>query len=264
MNRVAAKAIGDDVGEFMEVDADGGDSAVGRALRIKIRLDVRKSLRRCILVDLGANKGERWCPITYEHLLDFCYVCGLIGHVDRACSKKLGKNEPAPCSRELRYIPPRKPMGYKNQESSSLQSGRGGGSGLWRAGRSDSWSSGGKSRSDGPSWRKDSEKGSVKVIEGKKNDDEEVTSPLKEVQHKEQSLGAVKKGLFQKEGSAAVQAGQAGAHSELYVNNTMQDMQLVPAAKAKEGEKERTGGKFKRIKRDDKLPVGEKSTKKIT
>jgi hypothetical protein len=43
----------------------------------------------------------------------------------------------------------------------------------------------------------------------------------------------------------------------------MQDMQLVPAAKAKEGEKERTGGKFKRIKRDDKLPVGEKSTEKL-
>lgn len=36
MNRVAARAIGDYVGEFMEVDAHGGDSVVGRALRTKI------------------------------------------------------------------------------------------------------------------------------------------------------------------------------------------------------------------------------------
>ena len=58
MNRVAAKAIGDDVGEAMEVDADGGDSAVGRALCIKIRLDVHKPLHRGITVDLGADKGD--------------------------------------------------------------------------------------------------------------------------------------------------------------------------------------------------------------
>jgi hypothetical protein len=116
MNRVVAKAIGDDIGEFMEVDADGGDLVVGRALRMKIRLDVRKPLRCGIMADLWADKGERWCPVTYEHLPDFCYICGLIGHVDRACSKKLGKNEPAPFSRELRYIPPRKPIGYKNLE----------------------------------------------------------------------------------------------------------------------------------------------------
>ena len=44
MNHVAAEAIGDDVGAFMEVDVDGGDSAVGRVLRIKIHLDIRKPL----------------------------------------------------------------------------------------------------------------------------------------------------------------------------------------------------------------------------
>jgi hypothetical protein len=114
MNKVVARAIGDDVGEFIEVDADGGDLAVGRALRIKIRLDVHKPLRWGITVDLGADKGEQWCPITYEHLPDFCYVCGLIGHVDRACLKKQGKNEPVPYNRELRFISPRKPVGYKN------------------------------------------------------------------------------------------------------------------------------------------------------
>jgi len=32
MNRSTARAIGDDIGEFMEVEADGGELAVGRSL----------------------------------------------------------------------------------------------------------------------------------------------------------------------------------------------------------------------------------------
>lgn len=87
MNRAAARAIGDDVGEFMEMETDGGDMAAGRILRLKIWLDIRKPLRRGIMADLGADKGERWCPISYEFLPNFCYICGLIEHVDRACSK---------------------------------------------------------------------------------------------------------------------------------------------------------------------------------
>jgi hypothetical protein len=108
MNHAAAKVIGDDVGEFMEVEADRGVVAAGRSLRLKIRLDIRKPLQQGILANLGANKGERWCPITYEHLPEFCYICGRIGHVDRACSKKLGKDEPVPFRRELRFVPPRR------------------------------------------------------------------------------------------------------------------------------------------------------------
>lgn len=39
MNRAVAEAIGDDIGEFMEVDVDSADSMVGRAVRIKIRME---------------------------------------------------------------------------------------------------------------------------------------------------------------------------------------------------------------------------------
>ena len=46
MNWAATRAIGDDVGEFMEVDADGSDLAAGRDLRLKVRMDIRKPLRR--------------------------------------------------------------------------------------------------------------------------------------------------------------------------------------------------------------------------
>lgn len=156
MNRAAARMIGDDVGEFMDVEDDGGEQAIGRVLRIKIRLDIRKPLRRGITADLGANKGERWCPISYEFLPDFCYICGLIGHVDRVCSRKLGKDDPIPFGKELRFIPPRRPYGgavLRGHEQRGTMVERGG-SGSWRRGGSGSWGSGGKSRSDGQSWKK--------------------------------------------------------------------------------------------------------------
>ena len=240
MNRGVAETIGDDVGAFMEVDADGGDSAVGRVLCIKIRLDIRKPLRLGIMVDIGDGKGEHWCPITYEYLPDFCYICGLIGHVDRACSKKLGKNEPAPFSRELRYMPPRKPLG-------SGHPARSGDSGSWRSGRSDSWSSGGRSRSDDLSWRKDLEKGKTKLIEGKKNEAEEVTSPLKEKPREEIRSGAAKTVLFAK--NSRVQLG-GGDVEEARVNSSMQERAVVQAEKEKEDSKNKKGGKFKRVRRD--------------
>lgn len=53
----------------------------------------------------------RWCPMSYEYLLDFCYCCGIIGHTDRFCHRKLGKEEALPFGRELRFIPPKRSPG---------------------------------------------------------------------------------------------------------------------------------------------------------
>ncbi|KAG0529526.1 hypothetical protein BDA96_05G106000 [Sorghum bicolor] len=202
MNRVVAETIGDDVGAFMEVDADGGESAVGRVLRIKIRLDIRKPLHRGIM--------------------------------------KLGKNELAPFSRELRYMPPRKPMGSGHPARSRD-------SGLWRSGSSDSWSSGGRSRSDGLSWRKDLEKGKTKHFEGKKNKAEEVTSPLKEKPREEIRSSAAKTVLFAKDSNEQMGGGDV---KEARVNSSMQEMVVAQDEKEKEDSKNKKGGKFKRVRRD--------------
>jgi len=254
MNREVAEAIGEDVGEFMEVDVDKYDSAVGRELRIKVWIDVRKPLRRGILIDMG-EKVERWCPIKYEHLPDFCYVCGVIGHVDRACSRKLKKGEIAPFSRELWFVPPRKPFNQRSADGA----GRSGGTWSWRSGRSDSGGSGGRSRSDGLSWRKDVGKEGTKLIEQKKGDDEEVTSPLKDnIREIErgQDGGTVKKApsvLFA--GVTPVTCDPAkGKRAALeHVNSAMQpqDMQL------KKMEAGRKGSSFKRVRREMTKSTGD-------
>lgn len=110
MNKEQGEAIGNLVGEFMEIDADEGDSAMGQFLRIKVKLDIKKPLMRgfTLTVERAVGEKEVWCPFTYEFLPDFCYICGIIGHVDRVCEVKLGQGEPKPYNSKLRLIPEKK------------------------------------------------------------------------------------------------------------------------------------------------------------
>jgi len=71
-------------------------------------------------------------PFLMNICLISVYIRGVIGHVDRACCKKLGKDEPAPYSKDLRFIPPRRPpggQGYRSQEYRGALLGRSGGVG---------------------------------------------------------------------------------------------------------------------------------------
>ena len=92
MHRAMEEVIGGQVGEFMEMEKEDDSLAVGRYLCIKIRLDIRKPLMRGVTVCVE-KKGEEdkldWCPLVYEFLLDFCYTCGSISHIDKVCGVKL-------------------------------------------------------------------------------------------------------------------------------------------------------------------------------
>lgn len=87
MNLATRQAIGDEVGEFVEMDLDENGSAVGQFLRIKVKLDITKPLMRGVSLMAEKNDKPLWCPIVYEFLPEFCYVCGIIGHTDKTCTE---------------------------------------------------------------------------------------------------------------------------------------------------------------------------------
>ena len=150
---------------------------MGRVLRIKVLIDIRKPLMRGITVKVGNPEKEKWCSFAYEYLPDFCYTCGLVGHVDKICSLPRAKGEPQQFSRNLRFIPEKK-RGESSEEKrypGSKQRGfwNGGGSGSRSSfeNRGDRWGSSG-SGSDALNWRK--KEGDRSIEKG-----EEVTSPEK-------------------------------------------------------------------------------------
>ena len=65
----------------------------GAFLRVCIRLDIRQPLMRGVSVQGVDGAPDRWCPLVYEYLPDFCYVCGIIGHTEKACSIRLKEGE---------------------------------------------------------------------------------------------------------------------------------------------------------------------------
>lgn len=55
-------------------------------LRIKVLVDVTKPLLRGMILVIGQRKI--WVKIKYERSLNFCYVCGRLGHVDMDCDEE--------------------------------------------------------------------------------------------------------------------------------------------------------------------------------
>ncbi|KAK3136348.1 hypothetical protein QOZ80_5BG0432310 [Eleusine coracana subsp. coracana] len=149
MDRYTAEIIGDTIGQFMVVDLDDNHSDVGCFLRVKIRLDIQKPLIRGVMISVGENMKGKWCPIVYEFLPEFCYICGIIGHIDKTCSKKLAKGEEPPFDKKLRYFPQRKRMEYENNSGRGFMGRRGS---FWSSSSGRSLAA--RSSIDAPSWRR--------------------------------------------------------------------------------------------------------------
>ncbi|KAE8813206.1 LRR receptor-like serine/threonine-protein kinase FLS2 [Hordeum vulgare] len=110
MCKEAGEAIGSLIGEVEEVEARADGKAMGRFLRVKVRMNIKVPLMRGFTLKEEDDEDDQkeqeephekeeavdeknWCPFEYEHLPDFCYVCGIIGHTDKACGVKLKKGE---------------------------------------------------------------------------------------------------------------------------------------------------------------------------
>lgn len=132
----------------------------------------------------GEEDEPVWCPIVYEFLLEFYYMCGSIGHVDKSCTmveREWGVHQ---YSKKLRSIPEKKLW----DDGALMVSGRGRRGGSWHSGASsgeDKGSGGSKVRFHGPSksdslsWRKSGSGSGIGTKDDK--EEEEVLCPPNEV-----------------------------------------------------------------------------------
>lgn len=114
MNRATGERIGADFHELVEVDVGPDGNAIGKYLRVKVRLDIQEPLMRDFVLDRdkkgeeedgeggvvgGGEDGQKkkkgllWCRFEYEYMPDFCYTCGVIRHGEKECRLKPPKGE---------------------------------------------------------------------------------------------------------------------------------------------------------------------------
>jgi hypothetical protein len=98
--------MGDLIGEYTEMDGVEEGMVVGKFPQVKVRMDIHKPIMSETLVEMDEKGRTFWCNFEYEFLSDSCYVCGLLGHVDKECDIKLKKGEEAQYGKWLKWIPP--------------------------------------------------------------------------------------------------------------------------------------------------------------
>ncbi|MCI08934.1 hypothetical protein A2U01_0030016, partial [Trifolium medium] len=79
-----AKKLGDFIGKFEEADQRDANR-LGRFLRVKISIDLRKPLKRGTVVHYQGRGLKVF--FKYERLPNFCFLCGRIGHQMRECEE---------------------------------------------------------------------------------------------------------------------------------------------------------------------------------
>lgn len=92
MSETVGKQLGNFFGEFMEYDPKNSNSIWREYMRIRIRLDVRRPLKR--KKKITRRDGSAFVVLCkYERLGEFCFVCGMLTHTERFCRKNLESKE---------------------------------------------------------------------------------------------------------------------------------------------------------------------------
>lgn len=88
------KQLGNFFGEFLEYDSKNNTSIWRDCMRVRIRLDVRKPIKRKKKI-VKKDGTEFMVECKYERLGEFCFSCGMVTHTDRFCRHhdSAGKDE---------------------------------------------------------------------------------------------------------------------------------------------------------------------------
>ncbi|TXG71179.1 hypothetical protein EZV62_006114 [Acer yangbiense] len=61
------------------------DDCIRKFMRVRVRIDIDKPLKRCLRVDVMGDGVETVMLLRYERLPNICFKCGKIGHTTNEC-----------------------------------------------------------------------------------------------------------------------------------------------------------------------------------
>ncbi|CAL1411115.1 unnamed protein product [Linum trigynum] len=93
---------------------DNANSGVwSNYMRLRVTFQITKPLRRGVLLEVDNRK--QWYVVAYEKLPNFCYNCGMLGHLKKDCQEELVPEEEAQYGSWMRATSPIKKYDKKNR-----------------------------------------------------------------------------------------------------------------------------------------------------
>ena len=87
MSEKVGKDIVNFIGEFIEYDAKNNSNYLRPYMKIRVMLDVTKPLKRMKKIRMLGGESSI-IKFKYERLGNFCYFCGMLGHIEDYCEKR--------------------------------------------------------------------------------------------------------------------------------------------------------------------------------
>lgn len=60
-------------------------------IRVHVMVDVTKELKRGTYLRLG-DGSKKWVAVTYERMALYCFLCGMVGHLEKKCPIRFAEN----------------------------------------------------------------------------------------------------------------------------------------------------------------------------
>ncbi|TXG72946.1 hypothetical protein EZV62_001525 [Acer yangbiense] len=86
-----ARWLAEQISETVEILFESSE-CWGKYMRVKVRLDISKPLKRWLRLKLGKTEEVTMVGLRYKRLPDFCYACGRIGHGMKECLDEEAKS----------------------------------------------------------------------------------------------------------------------------------------------------------------------------
>ncbi|KAG5544352.1 hypothetical protein RHGRI_016938 [Rhododendron griersonianum] len=87
LNSKAGMVIAKSIGDVIAVEEPGEKGRLANFMRVRIWVDISKPLKKGFFLRKAKEK-DSWVRFRYERLSDFCYGCGMVGHVANECKDK--------------------------------------------------------------------------------------------------------------------------------------------------------------------------------